>query len=104
MEDKFEVLKDCDGMWMPLGQYLIPNHKDIRYNGFQLPEAIMYFVEGEQFYKITDLEFYIFSQERGYLSGVKQDDLLYLEASLKGDNKRIRLEMCYAAKIVKDEK
>ena len=104
MEDKFEVLKGTDGMWLPLGQYLIPNHKDIRYNGFQLPEAIMdFFVGGEQFYKTTDLEFYIFSQERGYLSGVKQDDLLYLEASLKGTNKRIRLEMCYAAKIVKDE-
>ena len=103
MEEKFEVLKGNDGMWLPLGQYLIPNHKEIRYSGFQLPEAIMYLLGEEHFYKTTDLEFYIFSQERGYLNEVKQDNLLYLEASLKGDNKRIRLEMCYAAKIVKDE-
>lgn len=103
MEDKFEVIKGADGLWLPLGKYLIPDHESIVHTGFQLPEAIMYFTDREQFYKTTDLEFYIFAQERGYLSGVKQDRLLYLEASLRGDNKRIRLEMCYAAKIVKGE-
>jgi len=101
--EKFEVLKGADSMWLPLAKYMVhDSNKRQGYDWFMFPEAIM---DSEMnFYKTSELQFHIHIQRgsyTGYSGNSRTPDLRWLEANK--DNKRIRLELCYAAKIVKDE-